>query len=331
LEGVRNYDKISPGKTTATKGYAPATFRLVQLRRCVRPGYGQVYCNSPPDIVKSGAMDKKILDTIAEFVGKQWRNPEIPAEMDKADFASLSERAAADISKGKTKARKIIRLAGQSGSGKSSILLPAALEALEAAGINPIHLAVRTFAPYHPHYERIKAEYGADNVRENTNAFALTLLSYTLARLLAQGVYVLHEVTILGAPYENFWAGLLRENGYVADVHAIAMPKEVSDALIDQRAGGSGNEAGRKVAQTSKDFFFRMVPESLEIFRDELPDGNITIWSATEPAPVFNGKCGAPEALVALEKYRALSPYALMEKEKALAARKAWFRSEYST
>jgi len=275
-------------------------------------------------------MDKKILDIIAEFAEEHWGKPGIPAYIKETDFASLAERAAADISKGKTKARKIIRLAGQSGSGKSSILLPAALEALEAAGINPVHLAVRTFAPYHPHYERIKAEYGADNVRENTNAFALTLLSYTLARLLAQGVYVLHEVTILGAPYENFWAGLLRENGYEADVHAIAMPKEVSDALIDQRAVG-GTEAGRRVAQASKDFFFKMVPESLKILRDELPDGNLAIWSATEPVPVFNGKCGSPEALAALEKYRALAPYVLMEKEKALAARKAWFRSEYST
>jgi len=264
-------------------------------------------------------MDKKILDTIFNFAGKRWGTPKISNYVTEGDFIRLGARVAADISKGKTKARKILRLAGQAGSGKSSVLMPAALEALAAAGINPVHLAVRDFAPHHPRYAQIKAEYGEENLRENTNAFAYTLLAYVLEKLVREGFYVLHEVTLCGSPFENFWAGLLCANGYKAEVHAIAMPKKVSDELIEQRTDG------RKVSDISKDFFFKMMPVSLAILRDELPDGGLIIWSATEGKPVFAGKCSSPEAPTAFNKYRALSPYAPMDKAELLSARKAWF------
>ena len=112
-----------------------------------------------------------------------------------------------------TKGKKIIRLVGQSGSGKTTQLLPAAKKCFESKYSKPIHLCVRNFASLHPDYKNLLSKFGKGEIRERTNGFALRCLIVCLNLAIEKGCDILLEVTFLSQEFEKILFDLLKKQG----------------------------------------------------------------------------------------------------------------------
>ena len=225
------------------------------------------------------------MDVVA-FIRSQWKceDPLCAIDFPQTLWDELCERAYRDLTErfGCPKASKFcIRLVGQSGSGKTSQLLPAVKAALEAQLQKYVSLAVRDFVPYHPNLSAIREHYDEGLVREKTNAFALTLLTLVLVRCIRAHLPILFEVTLLSPEYERFAHRCLSEEGYGCDYHCLAIAKETSDAWIEARC----RETHRVVLKRSSDFFFQTLQSALESLQSVRMPNRVFIWDAyhTEP------------------------------------------------
>jgi len=225
------------------------------------------------------------MDVVA-FIRNQWKceDPLCAIDFSQTLWGELCERAYLDLTErcGYPKASKFcIRLVGQSGSGKTSQLLPAVKAALEAQSQKYVSLAVRDFVPYHPNLSAIREHYDEGLVREKTNAFALTLLTLVLVRCIRAHLPILFEVTLLSPEYERFVHQCLSEEGYGCDYHCLAIAKETSDAWIEARC----RETHRVVSKRSSDFFFQTLQPAFESLQSVCMPNRVFIWDAyhTEP------------------------------------------------
>ena len=225
------------------------------------------------------------MDVVA-FIRNQWGcgDPFCAIDFPQTLWDELCECAYRDLVErcGYPKASKFcIRLVGQSGSGKTSQLLPAVKAALEAQSQKFVSLAVRDFVPYHPNLSAIREHYGEGLVREKTNAFALTLLTLVLVRCIREHLPILFEVTLLSPEYERFVHRCLSEEGYGCDYHCLAIAKETSDTWIEARCC----ETHRVVSKRSSDFFFQTLQPALESLQSVRMPNRVFIWDAyhTEP------------------------------------------------
>jgi hypothetical protein len=275
---------------------------------------------------------KKIIGDVMEFAHRVWHARDVPQDLRAVDYESLADRAFNDLTRGKRRAKLLIRLAGQSGSGKSTQLLPAAMEMFKARNIDPIHIAVRVFAPYHPFYEDIK-RLDESRVRENTNEFALSLLFLTVIKLIGDDYPVILEINLLDPSFEEGITMLLLERGYEFDIHLLAVGKQTSDSFIEKRATHSLVEGGRYVSGKSSDYFYNSIPIALDCLRSKCPECGLVLWSAFDIDPVFVGRVCDEEAAAALQKYREnkAPSHALdiLSEPELLRGKKDWFIRHY--
>ena len=112
------------------------------------------------------------LETVINYMKSHWPS-EVKAEwqvtMD--DYFAAVQKVLQDFTAHKTSSRHLVRIAGLSGSGKTTQLLPAVEAYFEKQHLSPILVAARRFAPYHPHYKEISDFYGEKNVRKLTDEF----------------------------------------------------------------------------------------------------------------------------------------------------------------
>ena len=175
-----------------------------------------------------------------------------------------------------------VRLVGQSGAGKTSQLLPAVCAALEACGIPYIRLAVRDFVKYHPNLEKIRKTYGEALLREKTNAFALTLLTFVFEKLIQLRLPILFEVTLLSPFYEAFIHQCLQRYNYLCDYQCLAISKKLSDQWIADRC----ESTGRVVLKKSSHFFFETLKPALESLRSFQLRNRVLLWDCQNALPV---------------------------------------------
>lgn len=194
------------------------------------------------------------------------------------------------LTQGKTKNHKIIRLAGQSGSGKTTQLLPTANAYCKKHGICPIRFAVRDFAPLHPNYNELLQEFGKEQIREKTNGFALRCLLISLILAIDEGYDILFEVTLLSRPFEDFIFLHLYKNNYSCLFLVLAVNKEISDYFIHERSLHSVIEAKRVVYKASSDYFEKALCDEISYFAQAHKNERVIIWSAYDFLPVFDGK-----------------------------------------
>ncbi len=223
----------------------------------------------------------------------------------------------------------MLRLAGQSGSGKSSQLLPAAKSIFAGRGSKSVIISVRNFAKYHPFYKEIEAKYGLRLIREKTNGFALYLLFLKLERLISDRYDIIFEVTLLDRDFERYISALLRDNGYIVDYHIMAVSKEQSDIWIKDRArNDSSMEQGREVSTYSSDYFYKALPLGIAAIGDEDKRSRCFLWSSNGFGPVVSTRMGRDEILIELENYRNLKLEG-RDVEILLLNKKAWFKRYY--
>ena len=177
-----------------------------------------------------------------------------------------------------------VRLVGQSGSGKTSQLLPAVKEALSTNGVPFVSFAVRDFVKYHPDLEAIKQACGESLLREKTNMFALVLLTEVLLRCISKKMPILLEVTLLAPIYESCIHAFLEKNGYLCDYQCLAVPKSVSDAWIQKRF----LETKRVVSQNSSSFFYDTLEPAFKALHGFSLKNRVFIWDRVHEVPLLS-------------------------------------------
>lgn len=183
----------------------------------------------------------------------------------------------------------LIKLGGQSGSGKTLQLLPAIVENIKTD--NYVHLAVRLFAKKHPYYNELIEKYGEGLIREKTNGFALMCLFALTEKLIQNKYNVFCEITLLDPVFEEYFARLAKMQNYKIIYNVLTVPLEISNSWIQNRLQNSNYEKNRIVSQNSIDFFYNILPQAilkiLEI--SDIFDENdyFVLWNIFEKTPLI--------------------------------------------
>jgi hypothetical protein len=198
-----------------------------------------------------------------------------------SEYPEILPRILADLTSGATKNKKFIRIAGLSGSGKTSQILPAVEAYCKKNNFEPILMAARRFVEYHPHYQEIKDFYGDENLRKMTDEFSTIMLFITLAELLKGGYDIVIDVTLLDPKMESILLKFLEGSDYDMLILMIAVSPMVTEKYLSGRAW-------RHSKETEKEFI-RATSHALEFYAENVPDTRIIIWSVYDKLPVYDG------------------------------------------
>ncbi len=166
-----------------------------------------------------------------------------------------------------------IRIIGQSGSGKSTQILPA----VTSANPSTLVLSVGMFVNYYT---------GEDKSREITNGFCLRILTSLLYKLLPHKINIILDMTLLSKKYENDLVRCLQQNNYDLFVMALSVPKKQSNIFIKKRE----TETKRKVNKSSARYFYDKLLPSFKLLSRKMPNAKCIIWSAYDKEPLFNNQ-----------------------------------------
>ena len=225
---------------------------------------------------------------VFQFIEQHWGPLDPLGEklVDAYDWGFLTEQAfqkKVSLLKPSDTLKTCIRLVGQSGSGKTSQLLPAVKSALNACERTFVSFAVRDFVEFHPRLKEIREKFGESLLREKTNAFALTLLTLVFKRCVEAHLPILFEVTLLSPLYEDFIHQLLLKENYGCDYQCLAISKFVSDKWIQERF----LKTQRVVSKNSSDFFFNTLRPAMELIKTFPLTNRVFIWSKNARKPII--------------------------------------------
>ena len=231
-------------------------------------------------------IDSKKIDELFDIIDKMPWKTDIPNNQ----IVDICKNVYSFLTSKVTKTKKMIHLFGQSGSGKTTQLLPSALELFKHRNIYPLHICVRNFASLHPEYEKLMASFGKSEIREKTNGFALRCCSLVMAMAIFDGLDIVCEVTLLSKEYEDYYAKLLLSQNYKTLFLGVAVNPQISNTLIERRQKAAGKESNRIVYKTSSDFFSENLSSSLEFLVQKYANFDVVIWNISQKSPIFDGK-----------------------------------------
>jgi Excinuclease ATPase subunit len=239
------------------------------------------------------------------------------------DYPALLELIIKDLTRGKAPKKVFVRIAGQSGSGKSTQLLPAVQAMFEKQKIDPILLAARLLVPYHPYAKDIEAKFGHHNLRENTNEFTSAMLGIVTRELIRLGYPIILDVSFFNLSLDRMLAAQLNSYGYDSSIQMVATSKEISDTFIAKRAKASTHvEKNRLVNAHTSIVFFKSTIDALNMLSNDHPDTQITLWSAWDKLPIYDGRVGDSEMLAIYQKYLKITKIPNKTDEEALRVAK---------
>jgi hypothetical protein len=225
-------------------------------------------------------MEQALLD----FIEQQYGNVEIAQKFPIPCISALAEVAFQERV-AKLPRRCVypfcMRLVGQSGAGKTTQLLPAVESVFQQTNVSPVFLAVRNFVHYHPHLEAIRQQYGENLLRENTNAFALSLLVLVFEKCVQKRYPIVFEVTLQSPLFEAYIHALLEKNAYACDYQCLAIAKKDSDAWIQARYLATRRQVSLKSAQ----FFFETLNPALKFLQTIRLPNRFFIWNRYQLGP----------------------------------------------
>ena len=215
----------------------------------------------------------------------------------------------------------LVRIAGQSGAGKSSQLFPAIESALAHKDFLKINVA--SFAPFHPKYEEWQKEC-PDEMRERTNGFALRALVMFYKHCILNRVNLIFDMTLLEPEIDLYLMSLAKKMNYKIQTHVLCVPRRVSDLFIHLRQ----LKTGRQVRRSSSRYFFNALPHCLKAlthsglftFQDQL-----ILWSHYLTYPVCKTHLDNPSVLRLLARYRR-GPFCLKNPKELLKVKQKWMK-----
>lgn len=224
-----------------------------------------------PDLIK-----------VIEYMKAHWPSQVKPEwQVGLVEYPALIEKALADFTLAATKNRQFIRIAGLSGSGKTTQILPAVEAYCEKNDYEPILVAARRFVEYHPHYQEIKDFYGDANLRKMTDEFATIMLFLTLTELLKGGYDVILDVTLLDPEIEAMLLKTLKATNYQMLLLMIAVSPTVTAHFLASRAW-------RHTKETEEEFV-RATSHALDFYVKNAPENRIILWSVYDKPPIYDG------------------------------------------
>lgn len=197
------------------------------------------------------------------------------------EYPDILKKVISDFTVAATKNRHLIRVAGISGSGKTTQILPAVESYCEKNTFKPILIAARRFVEYHPHCEEIKNFYGEENLRKNTDEFSTILMFMTLVELIKNGYDIILDVTLLDPEVENLLLGALTAAKYETLILMIATSPTVTANFLKGRAW-------RHTKETEEEFI-RATKKALEFYANNSPELRIILWSVYDKPPIYDG------------------------------------------
>ncbi|MGN0919784.1 MAG: zeta toxin family protein [Alphaproteobacteria bacterium] len=215
----------------------------------------------------------------------------------------------------------LIRVAGQSGAGKSSQIVPALEEALQNKSY--IKINVGAFAPFHPKYDEWQRGC-PDQMREKTNGFALRALVIFYKHCLLNGVNVVLDMTLLEPEVDLYLMTLAKKRNYKIQAHILCVPRKISDLFIHLRQ----LKTGRFVKPGSSDYFFGALAPCLKsLTLSGLFDSKDTLvlWSHFLMRPIRKTHLNNPQVMRILARYRQ-GPFCLKNSGTLLKAKKKWMK-----
>ena len=232
------------------------------------------------------------LEQIIGYTRAHWPSPS-EWQLSAKDYALVSAVAIQDFAAGKSKNRILFRLAGISGSGKTSQLLPAAEGYFAAKGMKPAVVAAREFVKYHPRYEEILASVDKSDVRKVTDEFATVMLFLVLSQLIKDGVDVILDVSFLAPEMEAILVKMLGAANYELTTLAIAASPKITGQFL-------GKREWRHTEETEMEFV-RSTEKAMHFYAENCSASRIVIWNTYETEPVYDGVFA--EALAVFDKY----------------------------
>lgn len=197
------------------------------------------------------------------------------------EYPAILNQIIKDFTPEKTKKRNLIRIAGLSGSGKTSQILPAVEKYCENARLNPVLVAARRFVEYHPHKREIEAEYGEENLRKKTDEFSTIMMFLTINALTREGYDIILDVTLLAPEIENILLDMLKANSYKSMLLMIATSPEVTEHFL-------GGRSWRHSKETEQEFI-RATREAMEFYASNNGNLHVILWSVYDLDPIYNG------------------------------------------
>ncbi|MBR2543275.1 zeta toxin family protein [Candidatus Saccharibacteria bacterium] len=197
------------------------------------------------------------------------------------EYPEILQKVLEDLTPAATKNHQLIRIAGISGSGKTTQILPAVENYCEKNNFHPILIAARRFVEYHPYFQEIKDFYGEKNLRKNTDEFSTIMLFLTLTELIKNGYDIILDVTLLDPEMEGILLKLLKSANYQALILMIATSPTVTEHFLKDRAW-------RHTKETEEEFI-RATLEALKFYAEKAPELHIIMWSVYDKPPVYDG------------------------------------------
>ncbi len=225
--------------------------------------------------------DPNFIKTV-EYMKAHWPSQVKPEwQVSLQEYPSLIKKALADLTPTATKNRQLVRIAGLSGSGKTTQILPAVEAYCKKNGYEPILIAVRRFVEYHPHYQEIKDFYGEANLRKMTDEFASIMLFLTLSELLKGGYDIILDVTLLDPEIEAMLLTVIKAVKYNMLLLMIAVSPTVTAHFLAGR--------GWRHAKETEEEFIRATSYALDFYAKNAPGMRIVLWSVYDKLPVYDG------------------------------------------
>lgn len=222
------------------------------------------------------------LKKIVNYMKEHWPSPVKPEwQVGLEEYPSILQRALQDFTAGKTCSQKMVRIAGLSGSGKTTQLLPAVEAYFEAKGINPVLVAARQFVEYHPHYQAILDFYGEADLRKMTDEFSTIMLFLTISELTKKGYDFILDVTLLDPEMESILLRMLHAHEYEKMLVMIAISPEIAEKHLKGRPW-------RHTKETEQEFI-RATQEAMDFYVKQAPEMRTIIWDTYTGDPVYDG------------------------------------------
>lgn len=221
------------------------------------------------------------LKKTVEYMKAHWPSnvkPEWKVELE--EYPVLLRKVLADFTKDATIGHRFIRVAGVSGSGKTTQILPAVTKYCEKNHLSPVLVAARRFVEYHPHFQEIKDYYGEANLRKMTDEFSTIMMFMTMKALTERGYDIVLDVTLLDPEVEAILVSFLKE--YKALLLMIAASPAVTEYFL----------AGREWRHTreTEEEFIRATRKALEFYAVKVPELRVIMWSVYDLLPVYDGE-----------------------------------------
>lgn len=204
-----------------------------------------------------------------------------------------------------SRGKRLVRVAGQSGSGKTTQLVPAveawfrgvsanssevggaegrdAMASNEGfGGARPILVAASRIAKYHPKWQKMHRECDSGQVRRETDGFSAAMMFLLLKELLARGYDVILDLALVEPKLEGILVGWLKEYGYDFWMTMMVVRPELSQKWLGERSWRHSEETERR--------FLAATEGALDFYAEVCPEMRTVMWSAYGVEPIYDGE-----------------------------------------